>query len=68
MKKEDKPGNLVFYCSECFGATEAMQKDPTANLKCERHPRRDVVVMREMIRPKGYPYYVSIEKKRQSIL
>jgi hypothetical protein len=63
IKKEDKPGDLRFYCSECFGATEAMQKNPEANLKCNRHPWRDVVVMREMIRPHGFPYYVSIQKK-----
>ena len=62
-KKEDKPGDLVFYCSECNGKTEAVQKEPTADLKCSRHTWRDVVVRRERIRPSGSPYYVSIEKR-----
>jgi len=64
-KKEDKPGELRFYCQECFGATEAIQKAPASSLKCARHQHRDVVVRREMIPPRGFPYYVSIEKKRR---
>jgi len=63
-KQQDKPGELRFYCSECYGATEAVQADPAAPLKCERHPKVHVVIMREMIRPNGNRYYVSIEKAK----
>lgn len=68
MRKEDKPGNLVFYCSKCLGATTAIQKDPLHGLKCVRHDWTDVVVMREMIRPKGFPYYVSVGPKNVKAL
>lgn len=66
IKKEDKPGELRFYCHRCFGAAEAVQKDPAAPLKCNRHPWCEVVVMREMIRPRGFPYYVGIERVRRA--
>lgn len=63
VKKQDRPGDLRFYCSACLGATEATQEDPASPLKCNVHPKIHVIVMREMLRPNGHPYYVSIEKE-----